>query len=53
MPSFSGKKNQTDRIRTERGVTSQEIWNSKGKFEIPALLKCGTICLVSMERNSE
>ena len=29
------------------------IWNSKQKFEIPALLQGGTICLVSPVKNSE
>ena len=29
------------------------FWNSKQKFEIPALLQGGTICLVSPVKNSE
>ena len=52
MSSFSGKKIRNDRIRTEGEVAFQKIWkswnfrNSKWKFEIPALLQGGTLCLV-------
>ena len=38
---------QNDQIRTEEGVAIQakvNSWNSRRKFEIPALLQDGTIC---------
>ena len=45
MFSFSGKKFRM--IGKElKGKHFNKIWNSRGKFEIPALLQGSTMCLV-------
>ena len=57
MYLVSPVKFQNDRIRTDEKCRFHwnfcNFWNSKQKFEIPALLQGGTICLVSLVKNSE
>ena len=51
MPSFSSKKIRMIEYELKEEWCFKEIWNSKQKFEIPALLQGGTISIVSPEKN--
>ena len=62
IPSFSSKISEWSNKNWRRSAVFIGIsaiwnfcnfWNSKQKFEIPALLQGGTICLVSPVKNSE
>ena len=47
MPSFSSDKFRMIKHELKEEWHFKEIWNSQRKFEIPALLQGGSICLVS------
>ena len=53
MPNFSGKKFRMIGKELKEELHFKEIWNSRWKFEIPALLQHGTICLVFLVKISK
>ena len=53
MSSFSSDKFSVIKQELKEEQRFKEIWNSKQKFEILALLQGGSMCLVSPVNNSE
>ena len=59
MPSFSAEKIRMIEKEVKEEQSFKEIWNSwnfwnsRWKFEILVVLQGGTICLISLVKNSE